>query len=242
MSTSRCDRLCSTCLMYDWVLTDRPAHDISLEQLDRFLRASESSGYKFYMHIGGGEPLLWPNLYDGLRMIKESRCSAGILLPTNGKMSPKKAKTLEECLPFFDCLRITRYHDNESDAEEILNYVRNRSNMPIKISGRTTHYLGIPSRRVENGTPAICRCSAYAFWGEEVTLCVSAPILMRKLPEVAHVDYSKKYIWNSDITQGYLKKFKTPRTEQIICGYCVQNKRVASKRKTACPVATGENT
>lgn len=239
--TSRCDRLCSTCAMYDWVLVDRPPHDISMEQLGTFLRISEESGYKFFVFISGGEPPLWPHLHDGLKMIRNSSSVTGVELATNGKTTNKKLNLLNQCLPLIDCLRITKYHDNVHDVDEMAELVRSKTDMPIKISERTTHYLGIPSKKPRSLSAVSCCCSSYAFWGDEVTICPTAPLLMRKLPLVAGVDYSKKYTWSTPVMLRYLNKFKLIRTKQPICSYCVSNKRVAITRRTAIPVATGEN-
>ena len=63
--TSKCNLKCHECIMKHFMEANAK-YEMSLEEIDFFLEASEKYNYKFDFILSGGEPLIWKNLEEGL--------------------------------------------------------------------------------------------------------------------------------------------------------------------------------
>lgn len=83
--SSPCQNDCELCAHAD-LMRHIKGYQLSLEKLDRFLFYTERSNYfirSLSIH-GPGEPTLWKNLNEGLKMLKRSRAIGWVTMVTNG--------------------------------------------------------------------------------------------------------------------------------------------------------------
>ena len=105
--TSACQNSCSHCA-FDSGRRSHPDFDLSLSDLDRFIRATFDSGYSIEtLRIHGlGEPLLWRNLNEGLLMLQAAGIAKSIVMASNGLALGRLEPAAWDCLT---ALRVSVY-------------------------------------------------------------------------------------------------------------------------------------
>lgn len=86
MVTADCQRNCPGCVT-DQARKKFSEYDLSLDDLENFIKVSEDSNYRYdQLTLNGfGEPLLWSNLEEGVKMLARSK-SIGCIMEVNGVM------------------------------------------------------------------------------------------------------------------------------------------------------------
>lgn len=113
--TTRCDEKCIHCFYWDQ-LNPKPNRDFSL---DEFRQTFSSMGRIYNLFIGGGEPLLRPDLGEILGEAIEQNRVANLYVPTNGQHTESAVEIADRLLRAHPNLR---FHLNlsvdHSDPEE----------------------------------------------------------------------------------------------------------------------------
>jgi len=204
-----------------------PGFQMSIDQVSRFIDRSKEEGYAYrYIVLSGGEPLLWKNLVDGVRLIGEARLTRMFKLFTNGlAIRERTIPKIAELLPYLRVLRVSVYEGNEENIDLLKSSFPDAKN--IKFQSQVSRYIppifADPIRPVPRSMPAACACRNFSLVGDRAYLCSGAP-LVREAMRLPEEDYP--YI-SSDVRGGFLAAFEgIDRESQPFCQYCVSNKKV----------------
>ena len=108
---SACQFTCDHCAHEGLMALDRH-YNMSMDELETFIRATEESGYQATLHMHGpGEPLLWKHLTEGLTRLRASPAIAGIYINSNGRALPK----LLHILDLVDKVKISLYPNSKTE-------------------------------------------------------------------------------------------------------------------------------
>jgi hypothetical protein len=97
--SSPCQNDCELCAHAD-LMRHIKGYQLSLEKLDRFLFYTERSNYfirSLSIH-GPGEPFLWRDMNEGLRMLKRSKAIGWVTMVTNGLLLDRIQDDSMACL------------------------------------------------------------------------------------------------------------------------------------------------
>ncbi|KKL26533.1 hypothetical protein LCGC14_2394320, partial [marine sediment metagenome] len=86
--TAKCTRDCPECSQRGFRRSNH-GYVASLEAIEKWIGCTKDSGYAPYrsLILTGGEPLLWENLEEGVRLLRESGLGQQVNLFTNGDPS-----------------------------------------------------------------------------------------------------------------------------------------------------------
>src|ERR1051325_9255359 len=97
--SSPCQNDCELCAHAD-LMRHIKGYQLSLEKLDRFLFYTERSNYfirSLSIH-GPGEPFLWRDMNEGLKMLKRSKAIGWVTMVTNGLLLDRITDDAMRCL------------------------------------------------------------------------------------------------------------------------------------------------
>lgn len=131
-----------------------------MKQLASFIDATEKSGYIADVNLnGGGEPLLWKNLKDGLELLKKSNSIERIEITTNGILKDKILMALK----YADKIIVSDYDDVNIEKIE---------NEKILYEKHETFFEKLfPAK-----TPCYCRCSGPMLYGNYIFPSCGPPV------------------------------------------------------------------
>lgn len=210
-TTSKCNLDCKECIM-GGLMKDKPRLALTLEQLTRFLKVSESSGYLFEIVFTGGEPLLWRHFRASLPILRQSPAVEKITLFTNAlHIEPLDEVTVS----MLDSIRISEYSNNTLNIQTLLKRWPNK----VSIVDRTEFYENPREAAPVTGS-ADCMNDEMILIGDEIYACPHslAISLANNLPGV----YSKPVEPNFIRGVGLLKRSQS----KSVCKYCISNRKV----------------
>jgi len=91
-----------------------PGWQTPIEDIENLIKYSKQAGY-FFSHIllSGGEPLLWDNVVEGTRLLKESKITGSLVLVTNAlAIDFNNLDKVFEIISNVDLFRISKYSRN----------------------------------------------------------------------------------------------------------------------------------
>ena len=121
--TSICGMKCVDCCVSHQMESDNKYH-MSLEEIKNLIYVMEKSEYQCSILLGGGEPLLWNNLIDGLKLLRESSAIQYISMNStvvHGKITP-------ELMELIDAIHISKSKYNEQKIIELKKLFPNATN------------------------------------------------------------------------------------------------------------------
>ena len=95
--------------------------DINIESLKRILNSCDSI---YHLRLLGGEPLLYPNLYELLEFLKKQNKIKQITIVTNGTLLIKNEKIIKILKNSLFNVFISNYGKNSSKKEELINQLK----------------------------------------------------------------------------------------------------------------------
>ena len=166
--TSACNLRCEGCIMGGFMKANN-GYDMSVDELNDFLAISEQSGYSFDIIVCGGEPLLWKNLKEGLRVLSTSKVAKRILIFSNIVGTSNIDDEVMNCVTQ---LRVSKYRANASRVDALV------SKYPTKILvvDRTKFYRQA-SHPLQNVLPCNCLNVESMYMNRKVYACPHGPSL-----------------------------------------------------------------
>ena len=214
--TTKCNLFCKECIQMP-LLKAHPGYEMSLEELRDFIVASEKSHYAFDFQISGGEPLLWPHLKEGLKMLRASKICHSITMFTNA-MDISRFDT--ETATLIDDIRISKYSGNHGNIKILKEKYPER----VNVVEREDFWPNL-----ETLLPGVLppRCCARQLWffKRRIYFCAHcASIALRH-----HHDIEMSLPVRERFLDGlYALKIKQ---QQYVCGYCFHNWALREKIK-----------
>lgn len=188
-------------------------YEIDKEELADFIRITEESGYKFFITLSGGEPLIWSHLREGVKMLKNSSICTGIEIYTNAvNISALDDETVER----VDELRVSEYLYNRKNIEVLMKKYPDKT----RIVPRTKFWIN-PTRPVEDSLPAICLYDKVWYYDRRIFACAHSASLI-------HVTRENDVVLSNPLEFNYLEGIDEIKLGQskAVCTVCISNKRV----------------
>lgn len=163
--TSDCEKLCSWCPVKSWMNSNKGYH-LSLDHVRDLVKYSKESGYHWqFIMFSGGEPMLWENIIEGSRIIKESGITNQLITYTNAMIADRDLDKVVSVSRNVDVIKISVYDYNDTQVRKIATNIEN-----VILINRS-YFFKMPDEPVENSLPADCGCSAYGMIGNRISLC-----------------------------------------------------------------------
>lgn len=213
-TTSRCNRDCPQCSQRGF-RTWGTGYELSLDDLTEWITCTKESGYPPYRSVilTGGEPLLWENLEEGARLLRQSGVSQQLNLFSNGDMTDRVTDKLMESLT---TLRLSRYGDNALRVE----LLKERYGAKVSVVKRQAHFRLPIQLAGDEVLPAKCGCQGPALMGRRVYGCAMLLTVANDLG----MDLSRYPESQCDLQVGYLELLAGfPRARHDCCRGCIGN-------------------
>lgn len=152
--SSPCQNDCELCAHAD-LMRHIKGYQLSLEKLDRFLFYTERSNYfirSLSIH-GPGEPFLWKDLNEGLRMLKRSPAIGWVTMVTNGLLLDRITDDGMACL---DRLFISVYANY--NRHELINAFRAKHRTKVSLWDGTYFWEHAADPRQTAPATGGCNC------------------------------------------------------------------------------------
>lgn len=210
-TTSLCNRRCKYCIMKH-LMSKYPAYHLSIQDLEVFIRVAEKSRYRFDFILTGGEPLLWENLKEGVRLFKSSRICKSLVLFTNAIYIDVLD---DEVVKYIDTIRVSRYFENSNNID----YLCNKYSRKIEVVGREEFWSN-PTAPIAGSIPAECLNQEFFLFKNRIFAC----------PHSASIAFGcgSNLCLSNPVDRGFingLDKIRDKQQEEI-CSRCISNKKV----------------
>jgi len=216
--TSACGMHCEHCIMRH-LLRAQKDYQMSLEEVQAFIEASERSGYKFDIMLTGGEPSLWKHLKNGVLMLKRSRICGSLMVFTNA--TSIESLLDEEVIGAIDKLWISNYKTTDPENVKIL---QERYASKIDLHNMF-EFWETPQGPVADTLPAECL-------NGEIFLCNYQVYACPHSASIAHGNGSTILLSNP-LRPGFIKGLSRIKNNQQkeICAWCISNNKLRRKIK-----------
>ncbi len=225
-TNARCTRDCPQCSQRGFRAVD-VGYELSLDDLAEWIECTQASGYLTYRSIilTGGEPLLWPVIEEGARMLNESGLGEQLNLFSNGDCIERVTDDLMESL---STLRLSHYGNNAHGIE----LLKERYGNKVSVVDRQQHFP-IPTKLAGNEVlPAQCGCEGPALMGRRVYGCA----MLVTVANEHGIDLSRYPESQCDLQVGYLELLSGfPRTQHNCCRGCIGNLALRNNAVSANP-------
>jgi len=212
-----CQRSCPECSQRG-LMSWKPNYQMSIEEVTDFIKYTKESNYPQFKSIivSGGEPLLWKNLEEGTRLLKESGLAKAINVFSNGMNGERISN---ELLSNINMIRISRYKDNGEILDDLF---RRFGSQKIIIVNRTEH-TPIPKNFLDNVLPATCGCEGFGVCDRVVYGCPMVPAVIKEF-DIPMEIYPETY---TDLKPHWMEYFEGfARENYQLCRGCIGNLKV----------------
>lgn len=211
--TGRCNMNCAHCSQAEF----RANHgDMELETVVKIIESVKASGRKMIFSITGGEPTLWPHLYEAFKLAKDAGCFPEAWLFSNGSDCAQVEKLLADGL-------ITKYCTNAANCRPACHELKKKFPSNVVISGGG--HFPLIKTAVWNSIPAACNCPGVAVQGNRVWACPNFFSIITR-----HGFDMEQYRaeWSRSIDEDWISFFSENETKKYasrICMFCEANKK-----------------
>jgi len=211
--TGKCNMNCAHCSQAEF----RADHgDMDFSTVEKVCSAVKNSGRKMVFSVTGGEPTLWPRLYDAFKLAGESGCFPEAWLFSNGSDCGQVERLIADGL-------LTHYRTNAANCRPQCHELKNKYPKNVFIS-EGGHYPLI-RRAVWNAIPAACNCPGVAVQGNRVWACPNFYSIIKR-----HNFDMEKYqaVWSVSVDEDWIKFFAENETKKYVsrmCMFCEANKK-----------------
>ncbi|MFC1841326.1 hypothetical protein ACFL1N_17295, partial [Thermodesulfobacteriota bacterium] len=183
--------------------------------LNKFIYYTKKSKYfieKLEVH-GPGEPTLWKNFNEGIKILHKSNVIGKIIVTSNGKSLDR---IHNETWNYIDYINVSCYPDVE------LNFKKYKSMINILEQGE---FKRIPQRRYENTIPCQCACYGPMFLKDKIFFYCGPPVF--DAANLMGVNINKDTDLFVPLELNYLDKFKKENIGNLkYCEYCWANMNI----------------
>jgi len=201
-----------------------PEYSLSMKQLRAWLVANKDSGYSYKkMRLTGGEPFLWENIVEGLKLIREFHPDIEISAFTNAEYAVESNRvTIESVLSLVDKVNVSDYGRCPGRIE----YLKELGGEKARVRDKTifcqvgNFYKADEKGRIEEYLPANCGCPGISLWGDKVFVCTNSVWMFGwrdNIPEGISTDVQKDYLSELPLNK---------RDNYDFCSHCVGNIKV----------------
>lgn len=170
--SSPCQNDCELCAHAD-LMRHIKGYQLSLEKLDRFLFYTERSNYfirSLSIH-GPGEPFLWKDLNEGLKMLKRSRSVGWVTMVTNGLLLDRITDDGMACL---DRLFVSVYANY--NRHEVLSRFREKHGARVSLWDGTYFWEHTPDARQTVPATGGCNCVGPMLYDDRIFPYCGPPV------------------------------------------------------------------
>jgi hypothetical protein len=187
-------------------------YQMSLEEIEHLIEASEQSNYKFDFVLTGGEPMLWNNLNAGLNLLRKSKITNNITMFSNAMFYEKLSK---ETIDLLTSIRISHYFYNDKHIKEF------KQKYPDKVAVvDRVKFWANPDQPISNSLPCECLNPEILYYNYHVYACPhSLSIAQHNGSTVPLANKISKNFMHG------LKEIKANQAKEI-CTMCISNKKV----------------
>jgi hypothetical protein len=189
-------------------------YHMSIDELNRFLYYTKKSNYHIrdvYLH-GPGEPTLWKNLNEGLKILYESPVVGNVYIVTNG-VSLNRIK--EETFQYIYIVLIAVYPDAKEN--DLITHLCQEFPEKIKFHVES-QFLSHPTKEYPNSIPCRCICPFPSVIDNKIFYCSPAIFDAAKAKGVDIFDCHEVY---SELKENYLHNVSVGNFD--LCKYCLLN-------------------
>ncbi|MBY0551193.1 MAG: radical SAM protein [Candidatus Obscuribacterales bacterium] len=190
---------------------------MSVEEIRKLIEVSEQSQYKFDFILTGGEPLLWSNLHEGVRLLRLSSITNSIRVFSN---VTHINQVTDEFMSDIDQLRISQYPTNLENTK----LLKKRYASKVKVVDRGQFYPN-PEQPLDDVLPAVCCNPEVMYFNGDVYGCPHS------LSIALHHSKTSELTLSEPLRPGFLEAMPAIREgqEKDICTCCISNKNVRDK-------------
>ncbi|MBO7708215.1 MAG: 4Fe-4S cluster-binding domain-containing protein, partial [Thermoguttaceae bacterium] len=176
-TNSTCPRACRQCNQQRYLRQTR-GWEATLDDVEFFCRCAELQGYTFERVIlAGGDPYIWKNLEEGVRMFHDSPAFGGVNLFT-GIIDEKLTRRIEPLMQYIGL----SYYGVEPEF----------TSPKMEVDRTSASHWILPSEPVPGTLPADCCCFGPNVRAGRVYRCSTIPdLLLAEGEELAAEDYSE---------------------------------------------------
>lgn len=214
--TSACGLRCEECIMMGLMDSQR-AYQMSLHELEHFIKVSEASRYRFDLVLTGGEPTLWKHFATGVKLLRHSAICNSLTLFTNAMSIDALTEESVNCL---DGIRISDY-DN---SHENIAALKRRFGAKVQVVDRQEFWKN-PSAPVPHSLPAQCLNPEILLANYQVYACPHSAAIAANNGSMARL--------SNPLAKGFLRgllRIKA-RQQREVCTQCISNNRVRMQQQ-----------
>jgi organic radical activating enzyme len=235
-----CNLSCEHCSVMPWMMKYGKDYEMTMENVKNFVFWTKKSGYFFErICLTGGEPLLWDNIIDKLKIIvaekgiiyKELNIQTNLL-----KLTEANIGWFKDILALVDGVRVSMYLYNNKAVDISLNKLTSAESEKISYVERSDAFMKRLLEPVPDSLPAICGCPDYNLYGDGVDICGGGRPIATSMGKTIEEDYP---YYHAKIDRvNYLDQLNSySQFKQEFCQYCVVN----TKNHSAIELAPNKN-
>jgi hypothetical protein len=217
---SACSLACAECIMQH-AMKAYKQYQMSIDEVKQLIDVSEQSNYRFEFILTGGEPLLWPNLHEGVRLLRSSRITKSIRIFSN---VTHIHQINDEFMHLIDELRISQYPTNHENAKTL----KARYPDKVVIVDRSEFWPN-PDEPLDDVLPAKCCNPEVMHFAGKIYACPHS------LSIAIHRNMESELRLAEPLRPGFLDAMSEIRRgqEEDICSCCISNDLVRHKVEKA---------
>ncbi|MGA2349689.1 MAG: hypothetical protein ABSF70_04580 [Terracidiphilus sp.] len=227
---SLCQHRCNYCAHGDLIAAN-PGYQLSLDELDTFIRHTEESKY-FIENVeinGPGEPTLWKHFNEGMRRLYESPAIGNIQFSTNGQSLDRVD---DGTWRYFSLVILSVYPSSKVTTFDRLFAMSRRYGFRIIFLDKIKFRVP-PKEAYPDSLPALCSCHGPTVYGHQVfALCGPTGVGAAAIKGESFLDnpkYSREigpdYLAGLDKSALYRGQTLAP-IHMEICRYCTANTKI----------------
>lgn len=215
-----CMLRCNNCLVTHW-LDNGKEPVMTLEQVRNLCECIQKSHYRFFQaDVTGGDPSLWKDLPECLRILKQAKISDRVITYSNLMWyDDSKKERLLDIASAADLLLVSCYPINKDKVEMVAKLnIKNIEWLDMRL------FFPEPNRPIQYSLPAKCDCPGPTFYSDNrIYACNSIRPLEHKL-KLDKNEYAGLY---TNLDFNFMDKLNFIKLKTFRgCQFCVANKRV----------------
>ena len=220
--TSACGLRCEECIMMGLMDSQR-SYQMSLHELEYFIKVSEASGYRFDLVLTGGEPTLWKNFAQGVKLLRYSAICNSLTLFTNAMSIDPLTEDAVACL---DGIRISDYNTSSENVAAL----KARFGAKVRVVDRQEFWAN-PREAVPNSLPAQCLNPEILLANYQVYACPHSAAIAASNGSMARL--------SNPLSKDFLRGLLRIKLEQQreVCSHCISNNCVRTQQKRVANVS-----
>jgi organic radical activating enzyme len=216
---SSCQNNCQYC-SHSAAIEYYKNYQLSIDELKTFIHYTKTSNYfiKTILVSGIGEPTLWSNFNEGIKILSQSGVVGEIIILSNGMSLDAISKDTFECI---DIIWLTIYPHFK--YQELLDSLVKKYPSKFIISPLDKFRESL-KREYVNSVPCSCMCLGPMLIKDKIFYyCSPAVFGAAELKGVDIFNYKDMY---TDVDKNYYKEYDVDNMNFELCKYCFVNRNI----------------